>query len=372
MISTLRVTFCVALSTTLLACDGPAEQTLVITEIRQAPAPAKAARQLSMAQRFGGVRAPAPTPAGLRLDWKVPPGWKQVAPTDMRPVNLVVPPDGQCYVTTLPGRAGGVQDNLNRWRKQMSLPPATREELAALPQRTVLGVRGIEVVLDGTFTGMGGAPRAGSRLRGVIATFQGHTVFVKFIGSQATVEQAGAAFEAFCGSLRPKAQRGRAPHPPAGGAKPPVGPPSSPFAGLKWSQPAGWQKSPSPSRMRLVTFTVDGLPKSECYLTVLQGAAGGEAANLERWQDQLGLAPLGESGLAALKRVEALGQTVALFEGVGTFPVGETPTANTYLAGCAILVEGQTLFVKFVVPGGGAAAGRDGFLTFLKSLRIGK
>lgn len=362
----------------LVACDGPVEQNLPITASRQAPRAAKQARPLTTAQRFGGAplgKAPSqavPPAKGLSLVWTVPQGWKEIAPTSMRLANLQVPPDAQCYVTALPGRAGGIEDNLNRWRKQMALGPTTREELAKLPRRQILGVQGTEVVLDGTFSGMGGAPQAGSRMRGVIATFQGHTVFVKFVGPKATVDAASAGFEAFCQSLRPKGQRGTAP--PHGGSKgpPPPAPTTSPFASLTWSEPQGWKKAPSPSRMRLVTFGVESLAGSECYLTVLSGKAGGEAANLERWQEQLGLAPLGEAGLAKLERIKVLGQDVAFFEGTGTFGSGEGPKANTYLAGCLVTVEDQTLFVKFVVPGGGAGAGRAGLLTFLQSLKVNK
>lgn len=360
----------------LVACDGPVEQSLPITESRQAARAAKQARPLTTAQRFGGApMGAAPTqgvpPAKeLSLEWSVPEGWEEVAPTSMRLANLQVPPDGQCYVTALPGRAGGIEDNLNRWRKQMGLGPTTREELAKLPRRQILGVQGTEVVLDGTFTGMGGPAQANYRMRGVIATFQGHTVFVKFTGSKDTVAGASAGFEAFCASLRPKGQRGTAP-PPGGTKGPPPPPPvPSPFAGLSWSEPEGWKKVPSPSRMRLVTFGIEGLEQSECYLTVLSGKAGGEAANLERWQQQLGLPALGEAGLAKLERVQVLGQEVALFEGTGSFDAGKGPQPETYLAGCLVTLGEQTLFVKLVVPRGGAGAGRPGLLDFLRSLKV--
>jgi hypothetical protein len=354
----------------LVACDGPAEQSVQITASRQASRAAKKARTLTTAQRFGGSplgkAAPpqaVPPAKGLSLVWTVPAGWKEIAPTSMRLANLQVPPDGQCYVTALPGRAGGIQDNLNRWRKQMGLGPTTREELAKLPRRQILGVQGTEVSLDGAFSGMGGSPQSGFRMRGVIATFQGHTVFVKFVGPQATVAGASDGFEAFCESLRPKGQRGTSPPPPM---------PTSPFARLTWSEPKGWLKAASPSRMRLVTFNVPDLAGSECYLTVLSGKAGGEAANLERWQKQLGLPPLGEAGLGKLERAKVLGQDVALYEGTGTFDAGQGPKANTYLAGCLVTVGDQTLFVKFVVPGGGPGAGRAGFLAFLQSLKVNK
>lgn len=368
------------LALTLLAAgceDGTATKTLTIGETRVAPRPVKPAEPLSMAERFGGAPGgPRPTgpvqpPAGpaLELEHQAPAGWEAQPTSAMRSVNYRVPPDAECYVTLLPGRAGGLAENLNRWRKQMGQAPLNQEDLAQLPQRSLLGVSGVEVTIDGTFSGMGGAPQEGYRLRGVVASFQGQSVFVKFVGPRATVEAGGAAFEAFCASLQP---RGVASQPESTG---PVGPPARTDAleGLSWKTPAGWKEVASSSSMRLLTFSLPERPQAECYLTVLNGSGGGEAANLERWQGQLGLPALGTDGLAKLTRVQVLGREVALFEGVGTYSaMAGGAQAQTYLAGCAIPVGDRTVFIKLVIPGAGAPAEREAFLSFLTSLRVGQ
>ena len=327
---------------------------------------------VARAQRFGSqggptpIRPPQAAPAPIELTWETPAGWEALPATSMRTANFQVPPDAECYVTLLPGRAGGLAENLNRWRKQMGAAPLEQSELAALPQRQVLGVSGVEISIDGTFTGMGGPPREGYRMRGVVAIFQGSTVFVKFVGPAQTVEAGDAAFAAFCASLGIKGG------PKVNAAPPAEAPPrAGALGGLDWEVPAGWKEVPSPSSMRLLTFTIPALPEAECYLAVLQGVGGGEAANLERWQGQLSLEPMGEAGLAKLPRIQVLGRDVAFFEGVGSYSgMQGGPKAGTYLAGCAVPVGERTLFIKLVVPGAGQATERASFLSFLASLKV--
>ncbi|HLU40356.1 MAG TPA: hypothetical protein VK081_13305, partial [Planctomycetota bacterium] len=51
---------------------------------------------------------------------ELPTGWTRMAPSAMRLVNLRVAgdPRAECYLTSLPGAAGGLLDNVNRWRSQ--------------------------------------------------------------------------------------------------------------------------------------------------------------------------------------------------------------------------------------------------------------
>lgn len=361
-----------SLAAGLVACEGPPPPTKQISETRRAPSAAKPALDQTSAQRFGSqggpmqIRPPQAAPAPIELTWEAPPAWEAQPATSMRAANFRVPPDAECYVTLLPGRAGGLAENLNRWRKQMGAAPLEQSELAALPQRQILGVSGVEISIDGTFTGMGGAPREGYRMRGVVAIFQGSTVFVKFVGPAQTVAAGDAAFAAFCASLGIKGGP-KVDAPPPADAPPRAGA----LGGLDWEVPAGWKEVPSPSSMRLLTFSIPALPDAECYLAVLQGAGGGEAANLERWQGQLGLEPLGEAGLAKLSKIQVLGREVAFFEGIGSYSGMQAgPKTGTYLAGCAVPVGERTLFIKLVVPGANQATERAAFLSFLASLKV--
>lgn len=379
--------FLASLTAGLLGCDeqGPQHKQVTITASRTVDAPTKQVDpRVKDGQRFGvrpmgrpRQQQELPPPSRLDVSWNAPSSWQDRGPSSMRRVTFQVAPGTECYLVTLPGQAGGVSANVNRWRKQMGLAPLSPGEIAKLPKQQALGVTGVLIEAEGTFTGMGGAAKEGQGLLGLILSYRNQTVFVKMTGPKAEVAAAKPGFLTFCRSLRDNSlgkapQGGPAPQRPQ--AQPSQSPhrvgPSAPQAGgLKWSAPEGWKQAPSPSSMRVVTFSI-GVP-GECYVTALHGAAGGETANLQRWRKQLGLAPLDEAGLAGLETAEVLGQRVRVLEGVGTYAgMGGGAQADTYLIGCAVPAAGQTYFVKLIAPGAGKPVQREAFLAFLKSLKI--
>ena len=383
-----------SLAAGLLGCDerGPQHKQVTITASRTIESPTKRVDpRLKDGQRFGArpmgqprsQQPELPPPSRLDLSWSAPSSWQDRGPSSMRRVTFQVAPGTECYLVTLPGQAGGVSANVNRWRKQMGLGPLSPGEIAQLPKQQALGVTGVLIEAEGTFTGMGGEAQQGQGLMGLILSYRNQTVFVKMTGPLAEVQAAKPGFLTFCRSLRDGSQgetpqRGPAPErPPAQRPAPPrqsphSAGPSGPQAGggLKWSAPEGWSPAPSPSSMRVVTFSI-GVP-GECYVTALRGAAGGETANLQRWRKQLGLEPLDAAGLEALPKVEVLGQSVRLLEGIGAYAGmgGGGAKEGTYLIGCAVPAAGQTYFVKLIAPGAGEPVQREAFLAFVKSLKI--
>ncbi|MGE0708578.1 MAG: hypothetical protein AB7N76_22875 [Planctomycetota bacterium] len=367
--------------------DGPQTKTVEITQSRKA-APSKPARPLGSAARFGFGGGGGMPPAqqapeeNVRVDlaWHAPSSWKELGPNAMRLVTFDLGQGAECYVVRLPGQAGGVAANVNRWRKQMGQPPLSSEELAALPQQVALGVTGILAELSGTFSGMGGEAREGYKMLGLILVYRGYTIFVKLTGPAAVVDDNRGGFLSFCRSLHDTAAGG-APHAheheapaPTPSDPGPVGPaPPAADGGLRWTKPAGWEDEQQPRAMRVVTFRVpvEGSPQAECYVSALAGPAGGVEANLQRWRGQLGLEPLDAAGLAALPRVEVLGQRVAVLEAVGAYTGMNGPAqGGTYLIGAVVPSAEQTYFVKLIAPGAGKPVQRDAFLAFLQSLRI--
>jgi hypothetical protein len=148
--------------------------------------------------------------AKIPLTWDTPAGWKE-APTDaassmagMRLINLAFGPngEGECYLSAMPGAAGGLAANVNRWRAQMSLAPMTEEELGKLPKRTFLGREATYVSFEGDFKGMGAAEaKTGYRLIGLVQPAPEFTLFVKMIGPKDLVTANEAAFGQFCQSI---------------------------------------------------------------------------------------------------------------------------------------------------------------------------
>ena len=119
-------------------------------------------------------------------------GWKEVAPTAVRLVNFQAgDPAVECYVTVLAGDGGGAAGNVNRWRQQVGLPPASAGEVDALPHVPMLGGQALLIEAAG----------AEKTILGTVSLLGGRSVFVKMIGPGDLVAREKGRFMAFCGSL---------------------------------------------------------------------------------------------------------------------------------------------------------------------------
>lgn len=145
------------------------------------------------------------------LTWTVPEGWSESDkpdPSGMRLLDLRFGPnqEGECYISFMPGTAGGLEANVNRWRTQMGQPPYTAEEIAKLEKKPFLNREAAYVAFDGDFKGFGAEKAQSSyRLLGLVHSADKFTIFVKLTGPKALVEQNTAAFDAFCQSIKPNA-----------------------------------------------------------------------------------------------------------------------------------------------------------------------
>lgn len=213
----------VLLAAVVLSSCKKLDERMEITETRElsrhaAPADANATSE----QRFGpalrAMRMDAePEQSGQQpslrdlLTWTAPPGWSEAPPgsdpSGMRLVDMRFGEkgEGECYISIMPGPAGGLNANLNRWRKQMGQPDYTDEEIAKLPKKPLFKRDGVYAAFDGDYKGVGMTePQKGYRLAGVIHSAEQATIFVKMIGPKALVQANGAAFDQFCESISPK------------------------------------------------------------------------------------------------------------------------------------------------------------------------
>ena len=68
------------------------------------------------------------------LTWTIPDHWEKQSLTTFRKASYLVPhpslPDvmGDFSIVSFPGDAGGLLNNVNRWRNQLSLPPISETE----------------------------------------------------------------------------------------------------------------------------------------------------------------------------------------------------------------------------------------------------
>jgi hypothetical protein len=356
----------ILLTAVLVGCADPQlrreiTQTQTVSPHRKAIRPGATSNE-----RFGLVLTPPGMPrTDSFLQWQTPEGWKAAPASNMRLINFRVGPRGEaeCYVTILPGAAGGVAANVNRWRGQLGLEPISESDIAKLPTLSLLGQEAVFVSLDGNFSGMGDTvPQKDYRLFGLIGENQGHMQFVKMTGPRKILEAEAENFAIFCASIAPASPNNTGEERTTAVLK---------DQELGWSTPVSWRPVDHPSTMRLATFACGADPDVECYVTVLDGDAGGTAANINRWCRQLGQQPLAEDEFAALRRVTVLGQPSPLVTVSGDYQgMGGETQSGALMAGVVCVLPEQVLFVKMIGPQAAARAQIDNFVAFAESLQM--
>jgi len=295
----------------------------------------------------------------------LPEGWQQLAADEMRIGNYSVTgtngAKAQVTVISLPGAAGGELENVNRWRKQVGLQPITADDL---------GKESREIQIAGAparfFELSGVAPETKARTR-LLAALQNQgdsTWFFKMMGDDGLVGEQKEAFLGFCmryqypGDRRQEiGDRSQETEDRAAAAGEAL---QEPAPRRTWKAPAGWQEQ-QPGPMQDGKFLVSG-GKATVSISVLQGAAGGELANVNRWRtQQLGLPAVDEAGLAPLLTPLDLADTKANL-------VDMTGPKERMVA--AIVPRGsQTWFFKMLGEEGAVGAEKVAFVEFVKSAK---
>ena len=352
----------------LLACAGCGESAPVreIGEGRDfVPVPRRSLVQMPAHERFGYSLAPqtsssSSAPASFAAD--APDGWVERAPTSMRVINYAVGAV-ECYVTPLLGGPSAIAENVNRWRGQVGLGALSRDDVAALPRRTVLGREAALLEVEGDFTGMGGSARAGYKLVGLVCELDGRSALsIKMVGPATEVDAQLSHFFAFAKSLR--AAPGSS-HPKTGSS---FEPPPSPKADFSWAVPENWTPVEHSSSMRAVTFRLRGDGDAECAVFVFANV-GDERSNLIRWYGEMGKQP--PADLSTLEPITILGQECRLADVKGPYQSMTMPEPRENFAMLAVYcrLPEQTVCVKLTGPADLIAAERGSFLAFCKSLR---
>ena len=155
--------------------------------------------------------------------------------------------------------------------------------------------------------------------------------------------------------------------PPAmpGGMSGEVPPPPTPNTPLKWTLPKGWTEGAA-GGMRFATLVPPGPGKAELSVVCLPGAAGGEAANVNRWRGQIGLPPIDDAALdAARQKVKCKAGTVAVFDFTSQGQV-----QSRMVCGTLITPDGVSWFLKLNGDAPAVAKARPDYLRLLESLHL--
>ena len=146
--------------------------------------------------------APASPVSASALTWTAPPEWQAKALTTMRRGSFTIRGEGNATadlsIVALPGAAGGLAENLNRWRGQVGL--ASLDAAQVVAQTTVVKTdAGLEFTVA-DLVAEGSGPR--QRLLGAIANHGGEAWFFKLTGPDALVAQTKPAFLAFLHTVK--------------------------------------------------------------------------------------------------------------------------------------------------------------------------
>lgn len=140
--------------------------------------------------------AEPPTTATGASDWKLPAGWKELAPGTFQKARFLAAESAagkaEATISILAGTGGGDLANVNRWRGQVGLAPITEDEL----NRTAVAVEA-----DGKPARLVDLTAANGqqRIMAVIAARDGETVFYRLSGHPDLV---GAQKDTFLGFVK--------------------------------------------------------------------------------------------------------------------------------------------------------------------------
>jgi hypothetical protein len=151
--------------------------------------------------------AAAATPAAptdlVNSMWTVPAGWKSVTPSQFLLAQFTIQSNGaqaEVNVSQLSGEGGGLLANVNRWRRQLGLPPVSQEEDFSKMVDSLAVPGGQAQVVD--FNGTNVKTGQVARLVGVVLPRNGQTWFYKLMGDPGVVASQKDAFVKFIQSAR--------------------------------------------------------------------------------------------------------------------------------------------------------------------------
>jgi len=138
---------------------------------------------------------------------------------------------------------------------------------------------------------------------------------------------------------------------------------------LEYATPQGWESAPL-GQMRVASFKVAAADGKQAEVSVipLPGMAGGDLGNVNRWRDQVGLAPVAEADLTKLAEpVTICGESSQLYDQAGQNPAsGE----KTRILAALLRKDGVAWFFKMIGDDELVARQKPSFLAFLTSAKF--
>lgn len=138
---------------------------------------------------------------------------------------------------------------------------------------------------------------------------------------------------------------------------------------VHWTAPAGWEKQAA-SGFRKGSFLVHGADGKTADVSVISfpETAGGLLANVNRWRNQLKLAPVADAAQAGTPMAVA-GHEMFFVDLVSEQATGPDGTKTRILGG-VLPLGSETWFFKMMGPDQLVEAQREGFRQFLESVEV--
>jgi hypothetical protein len=328
------------------------------------------------------VEAP-PRPASGELTWKTPPAWKEEpASSQMRFASYLVNENPKVEMTVVPlgPEAGDLLPNINRWERQLHLPPSPAEKLRSVAHPEV--INGLEATLVDLTGPASSSPR--ERMLAAIVPHAGRVWFFKLSGPVDIVSAQKANFDSFMQSLKPGAAGSspgaevaqetstNTPSNPsvaggdAGASMPALPPSTSKLKLVKWTASPDWKPIPGATGPRAVAFDLGSADKkAEIIVTHFsEGQTGGLMMNINRWRSQIGLGPVQDPHSIQMKDTLIGDQPGMVLE------FDNPNSAKQMVVAIGATGDGELWFYKLTGPSDTVKAQRPAFDAFLKSVQF--
>ena len=312
--------------------------------------------------------------AKTSLHWDAPKAWKEMPPSSMRVAQFRANDDPPVDLTVIPlgPESGALLPNVNRWERELAIPPSPQEKLGEVTKQTKVND------LDVTMVDLKGAEK---RTLAAIVPFGGRVWFFKMQGPNDIVAKQQENFNAFIATLHAAeeghahgGQPAAAAAPAAGGAgAAAAGAAADPHAGQpisklkKYALPDGWREMPDSKPPRMLGLEVgSGENRAEMLASrFAAGNAGSFADNITRWRRQIGLPPIEDPSTLPMK------DTIVGKDGEGVSLEMNNPDNKKALVVVLASARGDLWFFKFSGPSDVITAERPKFDAFIKSLEFG-
>ena len=293
--------------------------------------------------------------------WEMPAGWEQrITPESITYATLNHVETGlKATVTSLPFTSeataeswrGYVEQNINRWREQVSLPKQPWAQLGDYLEELPELSQGSSTAYFVSLLGRG----SGSAGMGPFMMQNSSPAGASPTGTQSSAPRSTSAGVNAGAESTSESETGTTASPPA---RP-----------IEFTAPAQWQEL-AVSGMRMAAFSV-GAGESGGEVTVI--AAGGSIdANIGIWLGQVGIEADEARKQAVLGGAEELSVqdvTAKLYTIESTSVQADAGEPATILVADIPWRDKQSLFVKFKGPASLAKAQRDNFVSFVKSIK---